>query len=407
MEDSGQPDCPKRRRLQPRPTIDENAACEIEQLVQEQQVECDELVDGSYLHRIIEENSETFQRLAPDQDLCGAQKLSWGSFCSGSEAAHFVMLCVERTLHSFGFHTRFTHKFSCEKDQEKSKWIQNVMLTQSIEQSLDSWDDDGDGGQDDDDEAEQETPRYRWEPPMDESSMPCIYKDICEVGQAEARCWIHGASCRVPSVDLLILGTSCKDMSKANVNRGRQDLVLEQRSSKGGSADTFQGFLKYLDAHRPLLVIFENVDSMDEAKGGQSNLEVLQAQLRARSYEAQVVMFDAVEFGLPARRRRLYLFAVRAASNPLLCFDDRPLDRVFATFRTLLQSCQRQAPCASQVLLSSQHPAVVQELRSRQEKMAKQAKQQKKTASKTGAAEGLSLIHISEPTRLESKSRFP
>ena len=51
------------------------------------------------------------------------------------------------------------------------------------------------------------------------------YAFFCEfaaedLGQETAECWVHGRFCLVPSVDLLIVGTSCKDMSRANPEVG-------------------------------------------------------------------------------------------------------------------------------------------------------------------------------------------
>ena len=82
-------------------------------------------------------------------------------------------------------------------------------------------------------------------------------------------------------MDLLIVGTSCKDMSKANPStRGKAGTpVLSQTTSKGGSAATFRAFLDYMDNHRPLMILFENVDSMDDANAatGCSNRDVFLA----------------------------------------------------------------------------------------------------------------------------------
>ena len=48
---------------------------------------------------------------------------------------------------------------------------------------------------------------------------------------------------------------------------------------------------------------------------------------------------DALEFGLPCHRRRVFAFFVRVVASPLFVFQDRPFDKVFATFRGLLAGC--------------------------------------------------------------------
>ena len=52
------------------------------------------------------------------------------------------------------------------------------------------------------------------------------------------------------------------------------------------------------------------------------------------------------EFGLPARRRRLYVFLVRVEANPLLSFQDRSVDSIFSAFGGLLfWMCEARALC--------------------------------------------------------------
>ena len=75
---------------------------------------------------------------------------------------------------------------------------------------------------------------------------------------------------------------------------------------KGGSAQTFRGMLEYVQHHSPAIVVFENVDTIDD-RGATSNLDILLAEMGNRGYEHQVIMSDAALFGLPARRRRVYV----------------------------------------------------------------------------------------------------
>ena len=47
------------------------------------------------------------------------------------------------------------------------------------------------------------------------------------------------------------------------------------------------------------MLLFENVDSMEDAKvGGASNMDVLKSEMSSRGYEGQVVRTDAFEFWL-------------------------------------------------------------------------------------------------------------
>ncbi|CAJ1455628.1 unnamed protein product [Effrenium voratum] len=155
-------------------------------------------------------------------------------------------------------------------------------------------------------------------------------------------------------------------MSRANAGPSRGNFVLTQATSRGGSAQTFQGLLSYVEEHRPLLILFENVDSMDDKSGGPTNLDLFLSELASRGYEGQTCMTDASQFGLPARRRRVYVLLVRATCNPLLDFSKRSLTRQLETFRRLVPSCLRTAPCATKVLLGHDDEAIQAELQARE-----------------------------------------
>lgn len=92
------------------------------------------------------------------------------------------------------------------------------------------------------------------------------------------------------------------------------------------------------------------------------------SQMAAHGYEGQPVLTDSSEFGLPARRRRLYVFLVRVEANPLLSFQDRSVDSIFSAFGGLLSGCVRQGPCASEALLADDDPAVLADLTHRMQR---------------------------------------
>lgn len=75
--------------------------------------------------------------------------------------------------------------------------------------------------------------------------------------------------------------------------------------------------------------------------------------MAAHGYEGQSVLTDSSEFGLPARRRRLYIFLVRVQGNPLLSFQDRSVDSIFTTFGGLLAGCVRHDPVRARFSLKT------------------------------------------------------
>ena len=65
-----------------------------------------------------------------------------------------------------------------------------------------------------------------------------------------------GRKCRVPDCDVLIVGTSCTDLSNMSKHRINQP-VLSLHASPGGTATTWRGLLGYLDSHAVDVVIYE------------------------------------------------------------------------------------------------------------------------------------------------------
>ena len=176
--------------------------------------------------------------------------------------------------------------------------------------------------------------------------------------------WCMGKTVPPPPVDILVVGTSCKDMSRISPYFKQSRTILRQDWSPGGSAQTFRGLLAYIDRCPPNLVIYENVDSMDEGSG-ETNTDILLSEFSSRGYEGQRMTLDAYSFGLPQHRRRMYVLFVRVVANSRVTFVDRQIDQVFVTFCACVSACQRAAPCASGVLLADDDPAVAAELERR------------------------------------------
>ena len=139
-------------------------------------------------------------------------EITWGSICSGSEGLLPVVRAVEQAYSSHSkVQVQFTHLFSCEKHKGKQKWIQDIF------DELDGHD--GHGG--------------------------CLFNSAEDMGKPFAQCAKHQKKCPVPDVDVLVVGTSCKDLSRANPNQNMA--AMKEKSSPGGSGNTFQGLLHYLE----------------------------------------------------------------------------------------------------------------------------------------------------------------
>ena len=213
------------------------------------------------------------------------------------------------------------------------------------------------------------------------------------MSQPCAPCTVHGKDCALPPVDILVVGTSCKDMSKCSVYFKQSRPVLSREWSPGGSAQTFRGLLAYLDRCPANVVIYENVDSMDECSG-ETNMDILLSEFSSRGYEGQRMTLDAHSFGLPQHRRRLWVLFVRVLGNSCVTFVDREIDQVFATFRACVSACQRAAPCASQLLLADDDPAVAAELERRVASGRVRAEASGRVRAEADAPDGWIRAHI-------------
>lgn len=76
--------------------------------------------------------------------------------------------------------------------------------------------------------------------------------------------------------------------------------------------------------------------------------------MKSLGYAGQRVMTDAQQFGLPCRRRRLYVLFIDTESKRI-DVQAQAIGQVFATFRTLVASCVRSPPCVTRCLLDNKH----------------------------------------------------
>ncbi|CAE7454779.1 SSRP1 [Symbiodinium sp. CCMP2592] len=160
-------------------------------------------------------------------------------------------------------------------------------------------------------------------------------------------------------------------MSRANPNKHKQkEAVL----LKGGSAQTFRGMLAYVQNHSPSIVVFENVDTMDDRGDATSNLDILLAEMSNRGYENQVIMSVVVVAAVVP-----VAAAVKAAGSALMEFGERSISSMFATVRAVMSSCVRTPCCATEIFLPSDHAFAVSDLEIRQKKQEKRRELQAKS----------------------------
>ena len=288
-----------------------------------------------------------------DSSRARTVEITWGSICSGSEGVLPVLRAIEQAYATRKVQVQFKHIFSCEKSKEKQRWISQIFAEFS--------------GHDDHDD--------------------CLFTSAEEMGNPTAHCVVHDKYCPVPDVHLLVVGTSCKDLSRANPNQNMA--AVKESSSPGGSGNTFQGLLQYLDKHNVEVMIFENVDTLTSApslepaaasgpapaasklkSASDANESARDKETTALKTMLQYVcekfvqrglrplrlLTDSSLFGVPQARRRVYILGVRHVGNALFDFGLWPCEKIFGRCKEMLKLCQRVPPCLSKVLLSDEDP---------------------------------------------------
>lgn len=106
-------------------------------------------------------------------------------------------------------------------------------------------------------------------------------------------------------LDVLIGGPPCQGFSTAGWRR-----------SNDPRNRLWQSYMDVLAALRPRWLVLENVPGMRtmkaEGKGEKRVLEIMIEEFRGLGYDLAVAVLNAAEFGVPQRRRRLFIVGVRS-----------------------------------------------------------------------------------------------
>ena len=299
-----------------------------------------QILDGSYLNALANEHAIAFSFvIAPSRPP--ETTILWGTICSGGEGVAFVMKALGKLYADMGVKPRFVHRFSCEVKPS----LQDFILAVKHEA--------GDTTTDGAPEGDMQF---------------CLFERAEDMGKPFAKCVRHSKLCPVPRVDLLIFGTSCKDLSRASNVYKSSMLVMNMQVSTGGSAQTFGGAEAYLLKHAVDLILFENSDALDDAgdlTSQQTNLQIVGCRLQNTGFVVKVFLMDSSLFGLPQCRRRYYITGVKDGAATNVDFSDRSAAAVLDVTENLVRLCQRKPPCASKLLLDEDDPAIDDELNRR------------------------------------------
>ncbi|WP_375599072.1 DNA cytosine methyltransferase [Devosia sp. Naph2] len=125
----------------------------------------------------------------------------------------------------------------------------------------------------------------------------------------------------VPAAEVLIGGFPCQDFASCGPRNGLN-------SERGR---LYEALLRYMDVHKPMVVVGENVIGLANIDGGRA-LETIKARLSERGYKVQIWTLFAPDYGVPQTRTRLFIVAVR---EDLKGFPEQPVPTHENGYRTL------------------------------------------------------------------------
>ena len=103
-----------------------------------------------------------------------------------------------------------------------------------------------------------------------------------------------------PEAEVLIGGFPCQDFATCGPRHGLKSL----------RGRLYQALVRYMETHGPKVVIGENVPGLAYLKKGKI-LEIIKFDLERVGYRVLIWKMYAPEYGIPQRRTRLFLIAVR------------------------------------------------------------------------------------------------
>lgn len=184
-----------------------------------------------------------------------------------------------------------------------------------------------------------------------------MFADIAELAKGAAACLAHKKSCHLATdVFLLVVGYSCKDLSRVKTN----DKTNVLSSGTGTSGETCRGMLDHIQATRPVFVLLENVEEMAKPEEDSTNVEFLHSSLRAMKYSVDVDLFDSARFQIPCRRLRAWGLAADYEALHMTEEEGSLLVEQILSFAKTFESPELDS--LSPFLLEQDSPLVAQEL---------------------------------------------
>eukprot|EP00973_Karenia_brevis_P073277 10180360-Karenia_brevis.AAC.1 len=137
--------------------------------------------------------------------------------------------------------------------------------------------------------------------------------------------------CPVPHADIAFCGSSCKYFSNMHFHKkygSSSEMLGNPAASNHSSYVTFKGFIAYVEAHRPSIFVWENVEAVAENSKTEEGMENsclahFNRTCAPLGYMIQTMLTDSSRFFIPQSRRRIYIIGALRQSD---LFDSSTLD---------------------------------------------------------------------------------
>ncbi len=212
---------------------------------------------------------------------------------------------------------------------------------------------------------------------------------FAEGGTSGVSC--HSGPQPIPAVDLFVAGFSCTSVSSENGQRAQHKECVEKGTGLTGI--TWTGVHQYTQRRRPNIIVCENVAGLARSNQGmEPQILPVMRSFEACGYVASWRLLNALFFGLPHRRRRVYMWAF-AKGSPDLADVAMP-----STVQRMM--CQRHKPWDAIFPQTSEPPSSLTE---RQQSVVQEAlERHRRKRQRSGEAEGDIFVDIAK-----SASRCP
>jgi len=128
----------------------------------------------------------------------------------------------------------------------------------------------------------------------------------------------------IPKAKILIGGFPCQEFSSCGPLGGID-------SERGR---LYKTLIKYMDEHLPSIVIGENVINLERMDNG-NVLETIKNDLSNAGYEVQVWNMFAPDYGVPQRRKRLFIICIRNDIFKKYGFPQKPIAKFINNHRSI------------------------------------------------------------------------